>query len=453
MNKIIIFEVILVFLSIFTSIYSLMLYMNMNDQLEVYMSTRMLRDHSVKEINAEINQLDIQKTQLNNQIKQIKDQSSSNIHKTFNPDKLEFLEYNPKQGDAIITIIARPNNHYLDENEASSRLTGLDWMGTLGVMAALRETMTRVPNLVVLSKIKVTDDEGIDKINKLPKNAIEAFKRLDIELIEIEGDFEDTREIEQWSWEFENYEKLRGTTKNKDLLKLYGLTQYDRILYISPDSLIVDNIDHLFNEFEYHSNQNPGKNVFLSSWELPCNQDDYCSDSNKNNRERNVIPEDGFLSNHFFLFKPNQNLYNNIMDNIDSIKDYETFEENVEKFNIQPVLLDNQVYGVPVERCSTIKKDEKSCYDPSKVKHYSNSGCFSSTYAEIHKSSYGWFRGDRKRMQHFWTLSHQSMFDLYHGVNQYCYHGIYTIWSDIVINALYPENNHPIYNMRKTFSI
>ena len=78
---------------------------------------------------------------------------------------LVLQDYTPNPKHAIVTMMGFPSEWHPY------------WMGAVAMMRSLRESQTRVPNLCVMSRAGTT----------LPDFAIEAFKRMDVQIIDIDA--------------------------------------------------------------------------------------------------------------------------------------------------------------------------------------------------------------------------------------------------------------------------
>ena len=82
-------------------------------------------------------------------------------------NKLILEDYEPSDRHAIVTMIG--GDSYMHPY----------WMGALAVVQGLREAQTRVPNVIVMIRSQA--------YAKMPKFALDAFKRLGVQIIHIEG--------------------------------------------------------------------------------------------------------------------------------------------------------------------------------------------------------------------------------------------------------------------------
>jgi len=134
-------------------------------------------------------------------------------------------DYTPSDKHAIVTMFGyeRYDNAY--------------WMGALAMIQSLREVKTRVPNIVAMVRHR----------GMVPPVAWAAFERLGVKLIDIQNidlsklnaDIPGT-----WSGAF---------TK----LKVWTFTEYEKVLFLDADTLMVQNIGHLFNYDEFTAPYTP----------------------------------------------------------------------------------------------------------------------------------------------------------------------------------------------------
>lgn len=111
------------------------------------------------------------------------------------------------------------------------------WMGALVWAQGLRETKTRVPNIVIMCR----------QCQSVPPIALEAFKRLNATIMPIESMQHDKL-----------FTNIPGTWKSAfDKLNVWKLTQFEKVLFMDADTLVVQNIDHLFNEPELSAPPTP----------------------------------------------------------------------------------------------------------------------------------------------------------------------------------------------------
>jgi len=130
-------------------------------------------------------------------------------------NKLVLQEYTPSDRHAIVTMFG------------SSSYVHAYWMGALAMIQSLRESQTRVPHIIVM----VRSDELV------PQIGIDAFREIGAELVYIENLKLDELNV-----------KIPGTWEGAfDKLNVWTLTDYEKILFLDADTLIVQNIDHLFN--------------------------------------------------------------------------------------------------------------------------------------------------------------------------------------------------------------
>lgn len=138
--------------------------------------------------------------------------------KTIIDNRIVFQDYTPSDRHAIVTMIG------------SSSYVHAYWMGAVAMIQSLREVQTRVPHIIVLVKEK----------DQLPLIAEEALLRLGAELMPIENTMFKLESMQipgTWAGAFEK-------------LQVWGLIQFDKVLFLDADTLIVQNVDHLLNHPE-----------------------------------------------------------------------------------------------------------------------------------------------------------------------------------------------------------
>eukprot|EP00276_Gloeochaete_wittrockiana_P019197 CAMPEP_0184341890 /NCGR_PEP_ID=MMETSP1089-20130417/10493_1 /TAXON_ID=38269 ORGANISM="Gloeochaete wittrockiana, Strain SAG46.84" /NCGR_SAMPLE_ID=MMETSP1089 /ASSEMBLY_ACC=CAM_ASM_000445 /LENGTH=288 /DNA_ID=CAMNT_0026670433 /DNA_START=27 /DNA_END=893 /DNA_ORIENTATION=- len=112
------------------------------------------------------------------------------------------------------------------------------WLGAVGALQALREVQTQVPNFIVLNRL--------DNSDSVPIQARAALEALGAKIIKVD----DIKMLEHMSipsvWE-------QAFTK----LRIWNMTEYTKIMWMDSDTLVVDNIDHLFNEPELTAPHTP----------------------------------------------------------------------------------------------------------------------------------------------------------------------------------------------------
>lgn len=169
-------------------------------------------------------------------------------------------EYEPNPRHAFVTMMG------------STSYVHSYWMGALAMIQSLREVQTRVPNIVVMAR-------GLELV---PPSAIAAFERLGVEIIPIE-EFQRSKYIEipgTWDAAF-------------DKLTVWSLYQFDKVVFLDADTLIVQNIDHLFNHPELTAPYTPAN--------CQCNV------------EFHTNPVYFTISSGFFVCEPSERRFNQIL--------------------------------------------------------------------------------------------------------------------------------------------
>jgi len=133
-------------------------------------------------------------------------------------NRLIFQNYTPSDKHAIVTMIG------------SASYVHSYWMGALAMIQSLREVQTRVPNIVVMCRM----------LQLVPEFALKAFEKLNATVIPIENIPLDELHVD-----------IPGTWEGAfDKLNVWTLDQFEKVLFLDADTLIVQNIDHLLNEPE-----------------------------------------------------------------------------------------------------------------------------------------------------------------------------------------------------------
>eukprot|EP01095_Lingulamoeba_sp_RSL-Kostka_P001383 TRINITY_DN11956_c0_g1_i1.p1 TRINITY_DN11956_c0_g1~~TRINITY_DN11956_c0_g1_i1.p1 ORF type:complete len:455 (-),score=85.07 TRINITY_DN11956_c0_g1_i1:67-1392(-) len=430
-----IIEIIGVAIIISCSIISVMLYTNYTEAEMEHEIKMGLRDEQKKKLENAIFEKQATKY-VHGHKNELLDKIDDNEFHVYNPKKIDFLPYIARPNDAYIFIIGRPNNMTLDNDWSASLITGNDWMGVIVGIKSLTETLTRVPNIVVLSKLH-PDDEREEY--RLPNKAFKALLELKAQIIFIDNpDFHDSRQpskkLKAQEVNMDHYNLVQNTISNHDLMNLWSLTQYDRIVYLNPDALVVNNIDHLFELVDLDD-----KNTIHVPWHIPCNGKGQCSLS------KDILPKQAKKSPYIIVMSPNITIWEEYQRKKE-ISDRTSFDVFCSTYNFNVKYLDNRYYGVPVTRCID-EYNPYHCYDPYTVRIYINYGCIMSW-----ELRWTWWIDifSLGRASHFWTTPIDFPFQ-FTGKNVYCYAAIFNIWKDLLVDAFYPSNEHPIEKFRSRF--
>lgn len=183
----------------------------------------------------------------------------------------------------------------------------------------------------------VTEDVSVDSIKLLNKYRIELFK---INIGEI---------LQNLKFSKSHIDKI----KEKHLfgkLCMFSLTNYDKIIYLDTDILLLQNIDHLMNEkLEFNS--------IMMVRDIQATKD-----------YRSIIIVKDRYNSGVIVFKPSEYLYNNCFDKLKSegeefftkdifISDQYIFEglNNENKININPMSMRYNCHPILVESLQKLK--------------------------------------------------------------------------------------------------
>lgn len=188
-------------------------------------------------------------------------------------------EYFPNDKHAIVTVIP-PNPNVINAQ----------WLSCIAMIQSLRESGTRVPNIVIM----INDD------HILPKVAMDTFKRLNTEIIRIPSLDSSYNINVPDSWGvyyvelFCEFFLLIVLSGNFTSMHVWTLSQFDKILYVDPTSIVIHNIDHLLLEPDFTAAPAP----------IGCSSGCLTATENLNSQRRKFVPSSGL-----FVLKPSLDIF------------------------------------------------------------------------------------------------------------------------------------------------